>query len=65
MRAKQTFLKSFSSVFTDEDLKSIPSSEKRDIGSKLSERFISRDDVSKRLAALNPDKSLSPDGFHS
>ena len=64
MRAWQTFLTVFSSVFTDEDLTNIPSSEKRDIGSKLSEIFISRDDISKCLASLNPNKSPGPDGFH-
>ena len=56
--------KFFSSVFTDEDLTNIPSSEERDIGFKLSEIFISKDDVSKLLAALHPNKSPGPDGIH-
>ena len=56
--------KFFSSVCTDADLINIPSSEKRGIGFKLSEIFINRDDVSRRLAALNPNKSPGSDGFH-
>ena len=48
--------KFFSSGLTDEDLTNIPSSEKRDIWSKLAEMFFSRDDVSKCLAVLNPNR---------
>ena len=54
----------FSSVFTDEDLNSIPDIEERPVGSKLTGFEIHEEEVLKRLVALNPNKSCGPDGFH-
>ena len=54
----------FSSVFTDENLNSIPDIEERPVGSKLTGFEIHEEEVLKRLVALNPNKSCGPDGFH-
>ena len=53
----------FSSVFTEEDLNSIPAIEERPVGSKLTS-FEIQEEVLKRVIALNPNKSCGPDGFH-
>jgi hypothetical protein len=61
MRIRLTFL--ISSVQTEEDLNSIPASEERPVGSKLTSFEIQ--EVLKRLIAVNPKKSFGPGGFHS
>ena len=53
-----------SSVFTDEDLNSIPAIEERPVGSKLGSFEIHDEKVLKRLVSLNPNKSSGSDGFH-
>jgi hypothetical protein len=53
----------FSSVFTDENLNSIPAIEERPVGSKFSFE-IHEEEVLKRLVSLNPNKSSGSDGFH-
>jgi hypothetical protein len=52
-------------VFTDEDLNSIPATEERPVGSKLTGFEIHEEEVLKHLVALNPYRSCGPDGFHS
>jgi hypothetical protein len=54
----------FSSVFTDEDLNSIPAIEERPVDSKLTSFEIHEEEVLKRLVSLNPNKSSGSDGFH-
>ena len=54
----------FISVFTDEDLNSIPAIEERPVGSKLTSFEIQAEEVLKRLIALNPNKSCGSDGFN-
>jgi hypothetical protein len=53
----------FSSVFTDEDLNSIPDIEERPVGSYLTGFEIHEEEVLMRLVVLNTNKSRGPDGF--
>jgi hypothetical protein len=53
----------FSSVFTEEDLNSIPAIEERPVGSSTSIE-IQEEEVLKRLIAVSPNKSCGPAGFH-
>jgi hypothetical protein len=55
----------FSSVFTDEDLYSIPAIEERPVGLKLTSFEMHEEEVLKHLVSLNPNKSSGSDGFHS
>jgi hypothetical protein len=54
----------FSSVFTDEELNSIPVIEERTFGYKLTGFKIHEEEVLNRLVALNPNNSCGLDGFH-
>lgn len=54
----------FSSVFTDEDTRDMPPCTRQNVESSLSDIVINKEDVYKRLQALNPNKSPGPDGFH-
>ena len=54
----------FSSVFTDEDLSSLPLIADRFDGALLSNIEIHRDDVLKKLCELKISKSPGPDGLH-
>jgi hypothetical protein len=47
----------FRSVFTDEDLNSIPDIEERPTGSKLTGFEVHEEEILKHLEALNPNKS--------
>jgi hypothetical protein len=51
------------SVFTEENINSIPAIEEHPVGSKLTS-FDLQEEVLKRLIAVNPNKSCGPDGFH-
>jgi hypothetical protein len=53
----------FSSVYTEEDMNSIPAIEERPVGSKLTS-FEIQEEVPKRLIAVNQNQSSGPDGFH-
>ena len=54
----------FSSVFTIEDLDSIPDGNVPYLGEFLNSFIISEDSVLKKLKVLNPDKSHGLDGWH-
>ena len=54
----------FSSVFTDEDLSSLPLIGDRVGGVSVSNIVVHRDDVLDKLKGLNVTKSPGPDGLH-
>ncbi len=54
----------FTSVFTDEDLTSMPNFDERDYDHPLTDFQITPDMVKKKLQKLNPSKSPGPDGMH-
>ena len=53
----------FSSVFTREDMQSMPELPKEAFRTKLADLTITPKQVEKRLAALKPNKATGPDGF--
>ncbi len=54
----------FCSVFTKENKENVPLFDTREHGEDLTTFSITTEDVQKKLAALKPNKSPGPDGFH-
>jgi len=55
----------FSSIFTSEDVSSMPEQEKRKIQQQLTEVNFTREEVLKNLKNLKTDKSRGPDKIHA
>ena len=54
----------FTGVFTKEDLNNIPDIEPALVNNYLDQIFIKKEDITKKLKALNSSKSQGPDGIH-